>query len=87
MVDALQAKVYTLHTKGEIELFDVSGNNYISRGKYARVRSDLIQRGLGGAPPQHSQARVVALAVIGPHESRRTGLVAITANGEAVRGE
>lgn len=81
VVDPIQDRLYTLHTKGEIEMFDVSGATHISRGKYARSRSDLISWQQGGAAPQNAQARIVAIAVIGAHESRRAGLVAISANG------
>ncbi len=84
VIDQGQGRLFTLHTKGEIEMFDVSGTSYISRGKYTRLKNDLISRGIAGAAPNYPQAKVISLAVIGSHESRRACLVAITANGESV---
>lgn len=82
VVDAQQNRLFTLHTKGEIEMYDVGGNDWISRGKYTRLRSDLISRGLAGQAPEYKGAKVVLIAAIGSQESRRACLVAVCANGQ-----
>lgn len=82
MIDQGQGRLFTLHTKGEIEMFDVSGTNFASKGKYTRLKSDLISRGIAGSAPDYAQASLVSLAIVGSHESRRLCLVAIMANGE-----
>lgn len=74
MIDTQRQYLYTLHTRGEIELFDVSGNGFISRGKYSRIKSDLTSRG---------NPNIASIAVVGAHESRRVGLVVISGNGES----
>ena len=82
VMDTGQNRLFTLHTRGDIEMFDVSGTNFISRGKYSRIKSDLIARGFGGNAPDYAHAKVVALSTIGAHESRRACLVAMTTNGK-----
>lgn len=82
-VDPLQNRLYTLQTKGEVEMFDVSGNGWVSRGRYTRLKSDLISRGLAGQGPGYKGAEVVLIAPIGGEESRRACLVAVSANGES----
>jgi hypothetical protein len=76
VVDAQQNRLYTLGTKGEIEIFDVSGNGWISKGKYTQLQADLRNRGA------QEGNRVVVLAPIGAQESRTACMVAICANGE-----
>ncbi len=82
VIDSGQSRLFTLHTKGGLEMFDVSAKNFTSRGKYIRLKPDLISRGIAGEAPKYDQATVVSLGVIGSHESRRACLVAVTANGE-----
>ena len=81
VVDPTQPRLFCLHTRGEIEMFDVSTGRFDTRGRYSRLRGDLAARGLfsSSAP---AQADIVAIAPIGNHESRRICLVAILRNGE-----
>jgi nuclear pore complex protein Nup155 len=54
-VDAQQNRLYTLSTKNEIEMFDVSGNGWVSKGKRDNKREAI--------------GKVVSLAAIGAQES------------------
>lgn len=62
----------------------MSGTNFLSRGKYTRIKSDLQSRGLAGQPPNPSATKIVNIAVVSAHESRRACLVAITETGTRV---
>jgi nuclear pore complex protein Nup155 len=84
-IDPQQGRLFTLHTRGEIEYYDVSTSNFVSRGKYTRLKSDLVSRGYAGQAPGYVGARVVSIAAVEGHESRRACMVAITANGESER--
>ncbi|KAK4686014.1 hypothetical protein P7C73_g4121, partial [Tremellales sp. Uapishka_1] len=77
VIDYQQSRLYTLHTKGEIEMFDISATNFTSRGKYTKLKSELARMGA-------QNQDVVAISVVGLHESRKAGLVAITSNGTRV---
>ncbi|WRT64996.1 uncharacterized protein IL334_001937 [Kwoniella shivajii] len=77
-LDSQQGRLYTLQTGGEIEMIDVSGANYISKARYTKLKHDLNRNGQGG------NVKVVALAIIGGHESKRACLVAIASNGHRV---
>lgn len=83
-MDAVQGRLYALYTRGEIEYFDVSGANFVSRGKYSRLRADLAAKAMPpqpGQPKDDSGTKIVAIAAVGAHESRRACVVAIAANG------
>ncbi|WVR04455.1 hypothetical protein IAU60_001458 [Kwoniella sp. DSM 27419] len=69
-LDSQQGRLYTLHTNGEVEMFDISGTNYQQKTKFTGYA-----RSLGAG------VRIVNIAVIGAHESKRACLVAIASNG------
>ena len=81
VIDSGQSRLFTLHTKGAIEMFDISGTQFVGRGGYSNLKNDLISRGIAGNASSNAQTNVVHLAAIGAHESRRACLVAVTACG------
>ena len=85
VIDSAQSRLFTLHTKGAIEMFDISSTQFLTRGRYSNLRNDLISRGIAGNASNNAQTNVVHLAVVGASESRRACLVAVTAYGEADR--
>ncbi|KIR29674.1 nuclear pore complex protein Nup155 [Cryptococcus deuterogattii LA55] len=74
-VDSQQRRLYTLHTGGEIEFYDVSANRFDLRSKYNRLKHDLNR------DPKSGAVTVVSISAIGGHESKRACLVAIASNG------
>lgn len=78
-VDSQQKRLYTLHTGGEIEFYDVSANRFDLRSKYNRLKHDLNR------DPKSGAVTVVSISAIGGHESKRACLVAIASNGRCVK--
>lgn len=78
-MDSQQKRIYTLHTGGEIEFYDVSANRFDLRSKYNRLKHDLNR------DPRSGAVNIVSISAIGGHESKRACLVAIASNGKCVK--
>ncbi|EIW68747.1 hypothetical protein TREMEDRAFT_63207 [Tremella mesenterica DSM 1558] len=74
VIDAPQNRLFTLHTTGVIDQYDISGSNFILKSKFLTLKRDLQSRGT----PLSS--RIVGIFVVGSHESRRVGLMAVADN-------
>ncbi|KAL7424377.1 hypothetical protein Q5752_000059 [Cryptotrichosporon argae] len=81
VVDPAQNRLFALHTRGEVELIDVTGSKFESRAKYAGLKNDFVRLGYGGQAPHYPGAKVVSIAAVGGHESRKAWVVAISASG------
>lgn len=69
-VDSVRNRLYTLHTKGEVEYFDLASQGFRSIGRVGTTR--FAQ----GSP-------IVSLQSVQRHESAPWCLVAVTAKGES----
>lgn len=81
VVDPQADRLFALHSRGEIEWFDVGGTRFESRGRYNALRNDFIRAGFGGQAPSYPGARIVSIAAVGSDESSRVMAVAISASG------
>lgn len=81
VVDPIQGRLFALHTRGELEWFDVSGTKFELRVRYTSLRSDFVRHNYGGQAPSHPGARVVSIAIVSGQESKKTYVVAISASG------
>lgn len=79
MVDPVQNRIFTLHTKGEIRLSEASTNGWMERGTCSQTTLNNALRNAGS-----SVTKVISIAVVGASESRRYCVMAITENGETV---
>jgi nuclear pore complex protein Nup155 len=78
-----QGRLFVLRSRGEIELFDVTGSKFETRGKYNSLRSDIQRLGYAGTSPAQG-SRIVTIAIVGGQESKTVWLVAIAASGARV---
>ena len=86
-VEPLTGRLFTLHTRGQIEYYDVSNQKWDLKSTYSswhmQMRTNQMIR--PGQPQQTNQPdpmKIVSIGAIGRRESARLGLVAVTANGE-----
>ncbi|ORX34408.1 Non-repetitive/WGA-negative nucleoporin C-terminal-domain-containing protein [Kockovaella imperatae] len=83
-LDPVANRLFTYHTKGEIEWIDVSGTDYITRGRYNRLLADFqaeYARLNSNSRPDSTVFKVISMAPVGIHESPRLGLVVFASNG------
>lgn len=84
VLDAQAGRLFALHSRGEVEWFDVSGVKFDSRARYNTLRNDFGRPTLGAQSPSDPLARVVSIAAVGKDESKRAWLVAISASGARI---
>ncbi|BEJ12146.1 hypothetical protein CspHIS471_0206060 [Cutaneotrichosporon sp. HIS471] len=80
VVDPQQGRLYALHTKGQIEWIDVSGNKFESRSRFNILREHFMRARLTGTLGKDG-AEVVAIAPVPANESKKAVVVAIAASG------
>jgi hypothetical protein len=76
VVEPIQNRVFTLHTKGEIRYSEASTNGWIERGVCSQGSINTAFKNAGLTP-----TRVISISAIGANESRRYCLLAVTENG------
>jgi nuclear pore complex protein Nup155 len=80
VVDPQQGRLYALHTKGQLEWIDVSGNKFESRSRFNNLRDHFVRARLTGVLG-NAGAQVVAIAPVPASESKKAAVVAIAASG------
>lgn len=77
VVDPVQNRIFTLHTKGEIRLSEATKEGWLERGSCSTTTIHNALRNAGS-----SVTKVISIAVVGASESRRYCVMAIAENGE-----
>jgi hypothetical protein len=78
VVDAVQSRVFTLHTKGEIRYSEAQPNGWLERGACSPGTISNAFKTAGLTP-----TKIISIAAIGAQDSRRYCLMAITENGKS----
>jgi hypothetical protein len=77
VLDPIQNRVFTLHTKGEIRYSEASTNGWLEKGACSPGSIGTAFKNAGLTP-----TKIISIAVIGAQDSRRYCLMAITENGK-----
>lgn len=76
VLDPVQNRIFTLHTKGEIRYSEATNEGWLERGACSpgTINTAFKNAGL-------TATKIISIAAIGAQDSRRYCLMAITENG------
>ena len=77
VLDPVQNRVFTLHTKGEIRYSEASTNGWLEKGTCSPGSISTAFKNAGLTP-----TKIISIAAINAQDSRRYCLMAITENGK-----
>jgi hypothetical protein len=80
VVDPIQNRVFTLHTKGEIRYCEASTNGWVEKGVCSQGSLTTAFKNAGVSP-----SRVTSISTIAANDSRRYCLLAMTENGRSIQ--